>query len=125
MARPLPQDLDEALAASPAARDRFAALPRDRMAEWVHWVERTRLPTRRRRRVAETVRTFTPVAETTVNGGGPVEPPRDIWAVWLLALALLAAVVVLVLWFAVLRDGGASKTSVPRLVGVSRAIAES
>jgi beta-lactam-binding protein with PASTA domain len=130
MARPVPADLEDALAASPAARERFWALPPERLDDWVRWVERARFPGARRRRIAETVRRLggRPHATTTTvatNGGPPVAPPRDTWFVWLLALVLLAGIAALVLWLTVYRnDNGkpgtvvvAAKATVPKVVG--------
>jgi beta-lactam-binding protein with PASTA domain len=132
MARPVPADLEDALAASPAARERFWALPPERLDDWVSWVERARFPGARRRRISETVRRLggrprAAATTTTVatNGGPPVAPPRDTWFVWLLALVLLAGIAALVLWLTVYRnDNGkpstvvvAAKATVPKVVG--------
>ena len=103
MARPVPADLEDALASAPAARDRFWALPPDQKDAWVGYVERARLPSARRRRVAETVRRVNGGrAVTQVNGAGPVLP-REGWAVWLFGLALLAAVAGFIVWWTVFR----------------------
>jgi beta-lactam-binding protein with PASTA domain len=133
MARPVPADLEDALAANPAARERFWALAPEQVDDWVGWVERARLPGARRRRVRETVRRLggrprTAAATTTVqtNGAAPVRPPRDTWFVWLLALAVLAGIAALVLWLTVFRDDNnkpgavvvTAKATVPKLVGI-------
>ena len=52
MARPVPADLEDALAANPAARETFWAMPPEQKDAWVAWVERARMPRARRRRVA-------------------------------------------------------------------------
>jgi beta-lactam-binding protein with PASTA domain len=148
MARPVPADLEDALAASPAARERFWALPPEQVDDWVGWVERARLPGARRRRVRETVRRLggrpraaatTTTVETNgaapveTNGAAPVRPPRDTWLVWLLALAVLAGVIALVLWLTVYRDTNnakpgavvvTAKATVPKLVGIREPAAQ-
>jgi beta-lactam-binding protein with PASTA domain len=138
MARPVPADLEDALAASPAARERFWALPPEQLDDWVGWVERARFPGARRRRIAETVRRLggrpRAAAATTVatNGGPPVAPPRDTWLVWVLVLALLAGIAALVLWLAVYRnDNGkpgtlvvTAKATVPKVVGIKEQAAQ-
>src|SRR5213082_2536141 len=96
MPRPVPSDLEDALAASPAARERFWSLPPAQVDAWVRYVERGRLPGSRRRRTAETVRRLAgrPRRRATVvttNGNAvAAAPPRDDWLVWLLVLAVLA-----------------------------------
>lgn len=130
--RAVPADLEDALAASPAARERFWALPPEQLDEWVGWVDGARLPRARRRRIAETVRRLgggprAAAAATVETNGPPVAPPRDAWLVWLLALALLAGIAALVLWLTVYRDRSASKpgavvvtakATVPKVVGI-------
>lgn len=134
MARPVPADLEDALAASPAARDRFWALPPERLDEWVGWIEAPRLPRTRRRRIAETVRRLgaapRPAAAATAvetNGAAPLEAPaRDAaLGLWLLALAALLAIAALVLWLTVFRHHhsgsttpAAAATTVPSVVGL-------
>jgi uncharacterized protein YdeI (YjbR/CyaY-like superfamily) len=44
MARPVPTDLEDALAANPAARERFWSMPAERKDAWVRWIERARFP---------------------------------------------------------------------------------
>jgi beta-lactam-binding protein with PASTA domain len=132
MARPVPADLEDALAAAPAAREQFWALPPERVDDWVRWVEGARLPGARRRRIAEAVRRLsagTPAAVTAVetNGARPVAPPRDSAWLWFLALLFLVAIGALVYWFAVRDDSNGSKpgavvvsakASVPQVVGI-------
>jgi beta-lactam-binding protein with PASTA domain len=140
MARPVPADLEDALAANPAARERFWALPPEQVDDWVGWVERARFPGARRRRVREAVRRLggrpRPAATTTTavetNGAAPVRPPHDTWLVWLLAVAVLAGVVALVLWLTVYRDDSSkpgavvvtAKATVPKLVGIREQAAQ-
>jgi beta-lactam-binding protein with PASTA domain len=138
MARPVPADLEDALAANPAARERFWALPPEQVDDWVGWVERARFPGARRRRVSETVRRLggrpqAPVATAAeTNGAAPVRPPRDTWFVWLLAIALLAGIAALILWLTVYKDDGnkpgavvvTAKATVPKVVGIREQAAQ-
>jgi Bacteriocin-protection, YdeI or OmpD-Associated/PASTA domain len=62
MARQVPSDLEDALAASPAARERFWSMPAERKDQWVRWIERARLPRARRRWIAETIRRLSAAA---------------------------------------------------------------
>ena len=130
MARPVPADLEDALAASPAARERFWSMPAERKDAWVRWVERARFPRSRRRRIGETVRRLT--------GTGPVAPvghetvaaaplPRSDAGAWLLGLVLLAGLAAFLVWFAVHRHDGNSnstavvvtaKATVPHVAGI-------
>jgi beta-lactam-binding protein with PASTA domain len=132
MARPVPADLEDALAAAPAAREQFWALPPEQVDDWVRWVEAARMPRARRRRIAEAVRRLStrPAAAKTVvetNGAHPVAPPRDSAWLWFLALLLLVAIGALVYWFAVRNDTHGSKpgavvvsakATVPQVVGI-------
>ena len=137
MPRPVPADLEDALAASPAARERFWALPPDQLDRWVAYVERSRFPGARRRRVAETVRRLggAPVATETAEPRAAAVPlPRDDWAVWLIGLALLAGLAAFLVWLTVYRhhDNQAApaavvvtaKTDVPKVVGIRQQAAE-
>src|SRR4051794_13904942 len=100
MARSVPADLEDALATNPGARERFWAMPSAQKDSWVAYVERSRFPGARRRRVAETVRRLgSGRAVTTAveqNGAAPVPVPRNDWALWLVGLALVAGLVALV-----------------------------
>src|SRR4051794_8868984 len=115
MPRRVPADLENALAATPAARDRFWSLPPEQVDAWVRWVERGRFPGARRRRIGQAVQRLSGrsrgrTTAVATNGNAPVvAPPRDLWFVWLLALAVLAGVIALVLWLTVFRDNGSSK----------------
>jgi beta-lactam-binding protein with PASTA domain len=129
MARTVPADLEDALAASPAARERFWAMPADQKDSWIAYIARARMPGARRRRVAETVRRLGGPAPAAVEqeGAAPVALPREDWSVWLAGLALLAALAGFLLWLTVFRDDGSSKASavvvtskstVPKVTGI-------
>jgi len=132
MARPLPTDLEDALAASPAARDHFWALPAEGKDEWVAYVERARFPGARRRRIAETVRRLGGApggAAVVEERGGPVAIPTDDWSVWLIGLALLAGLAAFLVWLTVFhnKDSHSAKPSavvvtqrstVPKVTGI-------
>ncbi|MES1248938.1 MAG: PASTA domain-containing protein [Actinomycetota bacterium] len=124
--RPVPGDLEDALAVAPAARERFWSLPPDQLDRWVSYVERARFPGQRRRRIAETVRRL---------GGVPAVPqaqavavPRGDRALWLAGLALLAALAGLIVWLTQYRHDRSAgsttavvltaKTSVPKVTGI-------
>jgi beta-lactam-binding protein with PASTA domain len=129
MARPVPADLEDALAANPAARAAFGAMPPEQKDAWVAWVERARLPRARRRRVADAVRRLAgpaAVRETAVESPAPVPLPRDNWWLWLLGLLLLAGLAALIVWLTVYRHHDSkpstvvvtAKATVPGVVGV-------
>jgi beta-lactam-binding protein with PASTA domain len=130
MARPVPADLEDALAAAPAARERFWALPPQQKDAWVAYVERARVPGARRRRVREAVRRLggARTAVAVEDGGGAVALPREGWSVWLIGLALLAGLAAFLVWLTVFRndDGGNTpsavvvhaKTQVPKVTGI-------
>jgi beta-lactam-binding protein with PASTA domain len=132
--RPVPADLEDALAANQTARERFWALPPDQLDRWIAYVERARFPRRRRRRIAETVRRLGGETTTVVRGGGAPALPRDDWALWLVGLALLAAVAAfLVWWFGYRDDNGKARSAsvvvtatstVPRVTGIKLQAAE-
>ncbi len=130
MARPLPTDLEDALAANPAARDTFWALPPEGKDRWVSYVERARFPGARRRRIAETVRRLggAPAAVAVEERGGPVAVPRDDWSVWLIGLALLAGLAAFLVWLTVFHNKDNSskpsavvvtqRSTVPKVTGI-------
>jgi ferric-dicitrate binding protein FerR (iron transport regulator) len=131
MARPVPADLEDALAANPAARERFWSMPAERKDAWVRWIERARLPRTRRRRIAETVRRLSgpaaPPAAVEGESVAAVPLPRDDWAAWLIGFVLLAGLAAFLVWYTVYRDDHTSKptavvvtakASVPKVVGI-------
>ncbi len=117
--RELPADFAAALDRSPAARDRFAALPVERQNDWLNWIDRAR-GRRRAHRIDEAVRRLSPrAAAAEEEVAEPVGPPPDRWWwLWLLLLLLLV-IAGLIIWL-VLRGNG--KTTVPKVVGM-RAVA--
>jgi beta-lactam-binding protein with PASTA domain len=134
--RPVPADLEDALAASPAARERFWSLPPDQLDRWVAYVQRARFPGQRRRRIADTVRRLggSPRTVQTSEGAGAVALPRDdVWT-WIVGLALLAALAAFLVWLTVYRhhDGSSgpaavvvtARSSVPKVTGIKLQSAE-
>ena len=125
--RPVPADLENALAASPAARDAFWSLPPNQLDRWVAYVERSRFPGQRRRRIVRTVERL---------GGDPdaVALPRDDWLVWLLCLVVLGAVAGFLVWWLVYRHDTqqketsavvvTAKSTVPKVTGIRQQAAE-
>ena len=130
MARTVPADLEDALAASPAARERFWSMPAEQKDSWIAYVARARMPGARRRRVAETVRRLggpAPAAAVEQDAAAAVALPREDWSVWLIGLALLAGLAGFLLWLTVFRNDGSSKASavvvtskstVPKVTGI-------
>lgn len=135
--RPVPADLEDALAASPAARERFWSLPPDQLDRWVAYVERARFPGQRRRRIADTVRRLgggTRTVQTAERGGAVALPRDDVWT-WVIGLALLAALAAFLVWLTVYRHHHhrssnpaavvvTAKSSVPKVVGIKLESAE-
>jgi len=125
--RPVPADLENALAGSPAARDAFWSLPPNQLDRWVGYVERSRFPGQRRRRIVRTVERL---------GGDPdaVALPRDDWLVWLLCLVVLGALAGFLVWGLVYRHDTkpaetsavvvAAKSTVPKVTGIKLQAAE-
>ena len=131
MPRPVPVDLEDALAANPGARERFWAMPAEQKDRWVGWVERARLPSTRRRRVAEAVRRIGARRARTRtvygNGAGPAVVPRENWWVWVFGLALLGGLAAFLVWLTVLRNHHharpaaavvTARSTVPKVVGI-------
>jgi beta-lactam-binding protein with PASTA domain len=130
--RPVPADLEDALAASPAARERFWSLPPEQLDRWVGYVGRARFPGQRRRRIAETVRRLggRPVTTETHahTNGGYVPPPRENGWTWIIGLALLLGLAAFLVWLTVFRKDDSksspsavvvtAKSSVPKVVGI-------
>lgn len=117
----LPEDFAAALDRSPEARDRFAAMPPERQAQWVDWVDRAR-GRRRAARIDEAMRRLVPSsAVTEEETAEPVAPPPERnWWIWLLLLLLLV-VAGLLLWYFLSR--GSSKTTVPNVIGMQSQVA--
>ena len=125
--RPVPADLENALAASPSARDAFWSLPPNHLDRWVSYVERSRFPGQRRRRIVRTVERL---------GGDPnaVALPRDTWLVWLLGLVVLGALAGFLVWWLVYRGHTkhhttsavvvTAKSTVPKVTGIRLQAAE-
>jgi beta-lactam-binding protein with PASTA domain len=132
MARPVPADLEDALAANRAARDRFWAMPAEQKDAWVAWVERGRMPGSRRRRIGEAVRRLDGTVQTrrtaVATEPAAVALPRDDWWTWVLGLALLAGLAAFLVWLTVYRHHNSSaapaavvvssKSTVPKVVGI-------
>jgi beta-lactam-binding protein with PASTA domain len=134
--RPVPADLEDALAASPAARERFWSLPPEQLDRWVAYVQRARFPGQRRRRIADTVRRLgggTRTVQTAESGGAVALPRDDLWT-WVIGLALLAALAAFLVWLTVYRHHHHSsnpaavvvtaKSPVPKVVGIKLESAE-
>jgi beta-lactam-binding protein with PASTA domain len=123
--RELPADVAAAFDEVPAAGDRFAALPQQRQAEWLAWLDRGRGGRARQRRLDEMVRRLAPVraaaAEEEVAEPPPPPPPTREWWPWLLLLLLLV-VGGLIAWWLLTR--GDDKTKVPNVIGLRQQVAE-
>jgi beta-lactam-binding protein with PASTA domain len=118
----LPPDFAAALDRVPEAGDRFAALPPDRQAQWIDWINRAR-GRRRAARVDDAIRRLMPSAaaareEEVAEPAGP--PPERYWWLWLLLLLLLV-VAGLLIWYFVSR--GNDKAGVPDVVGLREPVA--
>ena len=122
--RQLPRDVAAAFDEVPAAGERFAALPAQRQAEWLAWLDRGRGGRARQRRLDELVRRLAPAraaaAEEEVAEPVPPPPTREWWP-WLLLLLLLV-VGGLIAWWLLTR--GNNKTTVPNVIGLRQQVAE-
>jgi beta-lactam-binding protein with PASTA domain len=125
---PVPADLEEALAVSPAARDAFNALPPERKDAWISWVDGRRGPGRRRRIQYAVGRLGgyrgAAAAETVEQPLYPVPPEREWWPWVLLALLVLAGIAALLIWLFAFRNHHhhtntvvTQKTTVPLVIG--------
>ena len=123
----MPTDLEDALAADPAARESFGAMPPAEKDAWIAWLDRARLPRARRRRVADAVRRLG--GTEAVRDTRVVAPPREDPWVWLFGLALLAGLAAFLVWLTVYHHhhhNGASpapavvaaKATVPKVAGI-------
>jgi beta-lactam-binding protein with PASTA domain len=119
--RELPADVAAALDRVPEARDRFAALPAERQADWLGWIDRGRGRRGRGQRIDDMMRRLLPSAaaeEEVVEPGGP--PPERYWWLWLLLLLLLVAAGLLIWW---LLSRGNDKSTVPNVIGLKSQVA--
>jgi beta-lactam-binding protein with PASTA domain len=123
--RQLPPDVAAVFDEVPAVGDRFAALPAQRQAEWLAWLDRGRGGRARQRRLDEMVRRLAPArgaaAEEEVVEPPPPPPPTREWWPWLLLLLLLV-VGGLIAWWLLTR--GDNKTRVPNVIGLRQQVAE-
>jgi beta-lactam-binding protein with PASTA domain len=118
--RELPADVAAALDRVPEARDRFAALPAERHAEWLSWIDRARGRRARATRIDEMMRLLPSAAATeeVAEPAGP--PPERYWWLWLLLLLLLVLAGLLVWW---LLSRGNDKSTVPNVIGLKSQVA--
>jgi beta-lactam-binding protein with PASTA domain len=122
--RQLPPDVAAAFDEVPAAGERFAALPSERQAEWLAWLDHARGGRARQQRLDEMIRRLAPARaagaeEEFVEPGTP--PPTREWWPWLLLLLLLV-VGGLIAWWLLTR--GDDKTTVPKVTGLREQVAE-
>jgi len=121
--RELPADVIAAFDRVPEARDRFFALPADRQAAWLEWIDRARGRRARAGRIDEMLRRLLPSAavaeEEVVEPVGP--PPERYWWLWLLLLLLLVAGGLLAWYFLSRKD---DKAVVPNVIGLREQQAE-
>jgi eukaryotic-like serine/threonine-protein kinase len=121
--RELPPDVAAALDRVPEVGSRFAALPPDRQAAWLAWIDRARGRRARAGRIDEMVRRLLPSAavaeEEVAEPVGP--PPERYWWLWLLLLLLLVAGGLLAWYFLSRKD---DKAVVPNVIGLREQQAE-
>jgi beta-lactam-binding protein with PASTA domain len=115
--RELPPDVAAALDRLPEAGSRFAALPPERQAAWLDWIDRARGSRARAGRIDEMVRRLLPSAavaeEEVAEPVGP--PPERYWWLWLVLLLLLVLGGLLA-WYFLSR--GDDKATVPNVIGL-------
>ena len=119
--RDLPEDFAAALDRVPEARDRFHAMPAERQAQWIDWIERAG-GRQRAARIDEAIDRLLPASVATRDEvTEPIAPPPERnWWIWLLVLLLLV-VAGLLLWYFLARGGG--KRTVPDVVGLTSSAA--
>jgi beta-lactam-binding protein with PASTA domain len=119
--RDLPEDFAAALDRVPEARDRFHAMPADRQAQWIDWIERAG-GRQRAERIDEAIDRLLPASVATRDEvTEPIAPPPERnWWIWLLLLLLLV-VAGLLLWYFLARGGG--KRTVPDVIGLTSSAA--
>src|SRR5436190_1518388 len=117
-----PADVAAALDRFPEANDRFAALPPERRADWLNWIDRGRGRRARASRIDEMIRRLGPAAAATEEEvAEPVGPPPErYWWLWLLLLLLLVLVGLLIWW---LLSRGNDKSTVPNVIGLKSPVA--
>lgn len=129
MAPRVSTELENALAESPAARERFWALPPEQKDAWVAFVERGRFPGARRRRAADAARRLAAPAPAVEEGvaAAPAALPRTDWTEWVIGLALLLGLAAFLLWLTVFRHQhkdakpapAAATSTVPKVTGIA------
>jgi beta-lactam-binding protein with PASTA domain len=119
--RELPADVANAFDRVPAARSRFAALPPERQAEWLQWVDGARGRRGRATRIDEMMRRILPSTATEEELAEPAGPPPErYWWLWLLLLLVLVAAGLIIWW---LLSRGNDKSTVPDVIGLKSAVA--
>jgi beta-lactam-binding protein with PASTA domain len=135
MAPRVSPELENALAANPAARERFWALPPEQKDKWVAYVERGRFPGARRRRAADAARRLgAPQAAVEEGLVAPAPMPRTPWTEWALGLLLLLGLAAFLVWLTVFRHHDkdakptttavATTTTVPKVTGIAYSAAK-
>src|SRR5258708_17116707 len=129
MAPRVSPELETALAANPAARERFWALPPEQKDKWVAYVERGRFARARRRRAADAARRLAPQAAVEEGLVAPAPMPRTPWTESALALLLLLGLAAFLVWLTVFRHHDkdakptttavATTTTVPKVTGIA------
>jgi len=115
--RELPTDIAAAFDRVPEAGSRFAALPLERQAAWLDWIDRAGGRRARAGRIDEMIRRSLPSAavaeEEVAQPAGPL--PERYWWLWLVLLLLLV-VGGLLAWYFLSR--GSDKATVPNVIGL-------